>query len=223
LPPAISSCIVGDDCAPSTTVIVVDQEGVTMRLLFRFIDRLLRKCTGVFEFADNPECLFRLQFGTAPHDIELENEVVRAGEPVLFLHLWNDHIVPVSTQATPVTWAIKAARWLRRSFQQIAQFVLEEPRARDVRAVGGSPGFLSSVDRPAGVLFMRRLGFEIFPYHSPLGRFGLFWENLYSWILIWTYHQHSMRGRHAYNIERFELWMSTEKLLELYGPKSEKT
>jgi hypothetical protein len=145
-----------------------------MRLLFRFIDRLLRKCTGVFEFADNPECLFRLQFGTAPHDIELENEVVRAGEPVLFLHLWNDHIVPVSTQATPVTWAIKAARWLRRSFQQIAQFVLEEPRARDVRAVGGSPGFLSSVDRPAGVLFMRRLGFEIFPYHSPLGRFGLF-------------------------------------------------
>jgi hypothetical protein len=170
---------------------------VTMRILFRFIDRLIRQRLHVFEIADNPECLFRLQFGSAPHDIHLKNGVIRAGEPILFLHLYNDHILPAWTQATDVTWAIKAARYLKRSFQQIAQFVLEDPRAREARALGGSPGFLSSADRPAGVQFMSRLGFEIFPYHSPLGRFGLFWENLYSWILIWTYHQHSMRGRHA--------------------------
>jgi hypothetical protein len=196
---------------------------VTMRILFRFIDRLIRQRLHVFEIADNPECLFRLQFGSAPHDIHLKNGVIRAGEPILFLHLYNDHILPAWTQATDVTWAIKAARYLKRSFQQIAQFVLEDPRAREARALGGSPGFLSSADRPAGVQFMSRLGFEIFPYHSPLGRFGLFWENLYSWILIWTYHHESMRTRHVQNIERFELWMSRERLLELYGPKPSDT
>jgi hypothetical protein len=189
-----------------------------VRTLIRFIDSLLRRIHGVFEFTDAPLCLFRLQLGDAPHDLCLQGELIRAGDPVLLLHLWNEHIPSLPTQETAVTWAVMAARRLRNSFRQVARFVLEDPRARDVRAVGGAPGFLSSVERPAGVLLMRRLGFEIGPYSSRLGRFGEFWENLYSWFLIWTFHDASLRTRHRYRIERFELWMTRGRLLELYGP-----
>lgn len=58
-----------------------------MRALVRAFDRFLCRATGVFEFCDDPECLGRLQWARAPHDLSLSDGTqVRAGAPVLMLH-----------------------------------------------------------------------------------------------------------------------------------------
>lgn len=57
---------------------------------------------------------------------------------------------------------------------------------------------------------MQRLGFSIMPYHKPLGRFGEFCENFYSWGLMWTFNPPSWRRRELFNLRRTGVWMSRE-------------
>jgi len=70
---------------------------------------------------------------------------------------------------------------------------------------------------PKGGLIYR-LGFSIFPYHNPLGRFGEFWENFYTWWLMWAYNPISLRGRSMYDLRRDEIWMSVGEFMRLYDP-----
>lgn len=63
---------------------------------------------------------------------------------------------------------------------------------------------------------MRRLGFMVLPYHSPLGRFGEFWENFYTWMIIWAFNAASLRHRHLHRLRRSEVWMSVDEFLRRY-------
>jgi hypothetical protein len=61
------------------------------------------------------------------------------------------------------------------------------------------------------------LGFTVLPYHNPLGRFGEFWENFYTWWIMWTYNQASLRHRRLFRLVRAEVWMTMAELLSRYG------
>jgi hypothetical protein len=64
---------------------------------------------------------------------------------------------------------------------------------------------------------MRHLGFTILPYQRPLGRFGEFWENLFSWWLMWTYNKVSLQSREFLHLQRTEIWMTAKKFILRYG------
>ncbi|UCC64000.1 MAG: hypothetical protein JSV36_02770 [Anaerolineae bacterium] len=95
-----------------------------------------------------------------------------------------------------------------------------DPRLARVRAVGGASALFSPAERPGGVRLMQRLGFTVMPYHSPLGRFGEFWENFYSWWMMWTFNAVSLRYRRLIRLRRTEIWMSTQEFLDRYGTDS---
>ena len=40
-------------------------EETAMRSIIHAIDRLLRKCNGVFEYCDDPDCVFRVSIGVS--------------------------------------------------------------------------------------------------------------------------------------------------------------
>jgi hypothetical protein len=65
------------------------------------------------------------------------------------------------------------------------------------------------------------LGFVVQPYHSPLGSFGEFWENFYSWAIMWAYNAVSLRQRHLLQLRRSEFWMSIADFLRRYGADEE--
>lgn len=188
-----------------------------MRSIVRLLDRSLRRAQGVFEYWDDPDCMFRVSHGRAPHPISLPDGEIPDGAKVLLLHFWNEHMPQIPPEGPDITMAIRGARMLKASFGALAREVQHNPRLTEVRAVGGAGVLIYPDAGPGAEKLLRRLGFSIFPYRHPLGRFGEFWENLYTWGLIWTFNKVSLRQRRLLRLSRSELWMSTETLVRLHG------
>jgi hypothetical protein len=57
----------------------------------------------------------------------------------------------------------------------------------------------------------------VLPYHRPLGKFGEFWENFFSWWLMWTYNDASLHSREFWRLQRTEIWMTADEFIRRYG------
>lgn len=191
-----------------------------MRWFVRGIDILLRRSGRIFEFTDDPLCILRLQIAPAPHALRLASEVIPAGELVLHVHVWNEHMPPLPASGADVAWGVRMQRMMVRSFRAAAQVVRDEPRLEGLRAIGGAMSFVSPGDHPGGAHLMERLGFTLEPYHSRLGRFGEFWENLFASWIMWTFNPPSLRRRTPFQLQRMEIWMSMEEFLDRYARRS---
>jgi len=188
-----------------------------MRALVRLLDALLRRAYGVFEFCDDEDCLLRLQVAKAPYTLHLDGRVVEAGETVLAIHLWNEHVPPIPSAGPDLAWASQMRRLFVESLRAVARRMAHDPRLAGVRAVGGATAVFPPAMHASGVRLMQRLGFTVAPYHRPLGRFGEFWENLYSWWIMWAFSAVSLRQRRLLRLQRSEIWMSVEDFLSRYG------
>ncbi len=192
-----------------------------MRTLVRKLDGVIRKSNRVFEFNQDADCLLRLQITRAPRRIHLPDLTVESGQPVLLIHLWNERLPPAHPGGTDLAWAKCILRRFRHSLRLAAGYLQEDPRLDRVRAVGGVTILATSGLHEAGSRFLQDMGFTIIPYSSPLGRFGEFWENFYSCVIIWTFNPGNMPRRSLFHIRRSEMWMSREAFLQRYGSTRE--
>ena len=189
-----------------------------MRRIIRGFDRLLRRATGIFEFSDEAECLLRLQLTRMPRALRLADGVeLSAGDPVLMLHLWNEHVPPLESSVADLAWASRARRLLIDSLRAVAQWLASDTGLGDVRAIGGVTALISPEGEGVGLRLMRRLGFDAIPYRGSFGRFGEFWENLWAWGLMWAFNRASLRHRSLLRLRRTEFWMSADEFVERYG------
>lgn len=190
-----------------------------MRAIVRCFDGLLRQIEGIFEFTDDPTGLLRLQWSRARYPLRLSDGTdVERGDPVLLLHLWNEHIPPPGPGGPDLAWAVELRRRIGRSLSDVAGWLSGEPAAADVRALGGETAIIPAADPRAAEQLVRRLGFDVFARGGgPLARFGMFWENLYAWALMWTFNPAALRGRRFLELRRTRLWMSRRQLLARYG------
>lgn len=188
-----------------------------MRSLVRLLDSVIRRSSRVFEFSSDPECLLRLQFASASRTLRLSDTTLRAGDMVLLLHLWNERLPPVPPGGADLAWALNTLRRFKSSLFLAADFLQSDPRAAPVRGVGGVTILLDAGLHGAGRQFVQRLGFQVFPYSNPLGRFGEFWENFYSWIIIWTFNPRSLPRQSLLSLRRSEIWISREAFLGRFG------
>ena len=190
-----------------------------VRELIRHFDRLLRRACGVVEFCEDPQCLLRVQLARCPRPLRLSDGMeMRRGEPVLMLHLWNERIPPMGPAGPDMLWAVRVRRRLIYSLRQVAAFVATDPQMAGVRAVGGITVLIHPDNSGSSARLMGRLGFDVVP-HPPgwLGGFGQFWENLYTWALMWAFNAPTLRRKQLLRLWRTEVWMSRWRLLEWYN------
>jgi hypothetical protein len=189
-----------------------------MRAVIVWFDGLLRRLSGVFQFTDDPRCIFRLQLTNTRHDVRLsDGTVVRKGDPVLGLHFWNEHLPPIGPEGSDVAWGARAARMTHSSLGAIASWLQDHPELADRQVIGGTTVLIESCLTGGTARLIRRLGFDIFPFESVLGRFGEFWENLYTWGLMWAYNRASLRRKRLLRLRRTEIWMRVDKLVARFG------
>lgn len=188
-----------------------------MRYLIRKLDDLIRKSDQVFEFNLEPDCILRLQVSRAPRLLQLPDLILAAGEPVLLIHLWNERLPVISRSGPDLSWARLIFRQFRHSLRLVAGYVRDHPELNEVRAVGGVTILVSSGLHEGGRNFLEAMGFTIFPYVSPLGRFGEFWENFYSRMIVWTFNPVGKPSRSLFNLRRSEIWMSRAVFFNRYG------
>jgi hypothetical protein len=190
-----------------------------IRDLIRLLDRLLRKQQGVFEYWDDPGCMFRASTGRARHTIRLPDGEIPTGAEVLQLHFWNEHMPRISAEGPDLALAVRGHRMLIASLRAFARRIQDDASFAGYRAVGGATVLFAAGDASSGERLFQRLGFSVFPYRNPLGRIGEFWENLYTWALMWAFNAISLQKRHLLQLQRTEVWMSTDEFLARYGTR----
>jgi hypothetical protein len=179
-------------------------------------DDWLSRVEGVEPFTDDPQCILRLQTGILSHNISLPGCKISAGAKVLLLHVWNERMPPIPFQGPDFAYGSRLHRLTIVSLKLVAQHILSTPSLQEIRAVGGVTAHISLAGTDGGKALLERLGFTVLPYHRSLGAFGEFWENFYTWWLMWTYNPASTQHRKLWDLQRTEFWMTKGEFLKRY-------
>lgn len=100
------------------------------------LDRLLRRWQDVYEFTDKENCLFRIQRGNAEENLTLSDGThVVVGDPILILHLWNEHLHMFARKDPTIAWARQISRAIDASLRELAHYLAGHPLLDDVVAL----------------------------------------------------------------------------------------
>ena len=116
-----------------------------------------------------------------------------------------------------LAYGIKLHKLMMASAKSIARHIRETPSLQDIQVIGGVTAHASLKKADGGRVMLEHFGFTIMPYPRNLGAFGEFWENFYTWWVMWTYNPATIRHRNIWNLQRIEFWMTKERFLEKYG------
>jgi hypothetical protein len=193
------------------------------RVAIRGLDTLLRRAYGVYEFADTEWCLLRIAITPSPRDITLSDGTkIAKGELVGELHPWNEHIPSMPRGGADLAWGLRAYCLLGRSFRLLVRYSATHPEVGRLRAWHGESSFLPKGMGVPGVL--DRLGFDVVCDIDPsnhLQRFVDFWESFYWWMLTWAFNPASLRSKDLVKMERWEVWISADRLQDKYGRRDQ--
>jgi hypothetical protein len=145
----------------------------------------------VFEYCHQPDCILRAQLSRLSSDVLLSDGTFgRAGDRVIDLHFWNEHIPVKPVAGYSLAWGCRFNRSLGKSLRGLAQFLMSKPQLSDINIIRAITN-LDSLHRIAA-----RHGFTAIrdPVNPSLWehvhRFG---QNILYWLL--TLACHSGRAR----------------------------
>lgn len=187
-----------------------------VRLLIRYFDAWLSRQYGIYVFQEGEGVLLRLQETRLSHEVSLPDGFVARGSRALMLHLWNERMPLLPPLGPDLSYAVRLRRDLVFSLRELARYWARTPRLRDVVVVGGVTAHFVPKGEGSKML-LEHLGFTVLPYHRPAGAFGEFWENFYTWWLMWAFNPVSVRHRPIWAFQRLEFWMTSKAFLERYG------
>lgn len=121
-----------------------------------------------------------------------------------------------------MAYGLRLQRQLLHSLRLVAQLLQGQPEMRSAQAVGGVTVHVTLGGADGGRAMLQHFGFTVLPYFRPAGAFGEFWENFYTWWLMWTYNPGSAKDHPMFKLQRTEFWNSTPAFLTLYAPGKEK-
>lgn len=149
------------------------------------LDDWLRKRQCVYEYSDHPACLFRIQRGSAEADVELAGVCVRQGDPLLNLHLWNEHLPALDPRGMDVRWAALIGREIAASLGRLAAHMARDPSYADIVALRADMRFGDSEQNVRIVRLSKRYGFESVraPDSEKLGAVRALGENAFGLML----------------------------------------
>ena len=188
-----------------------------LRAGIRLIDMQIRKSEHSYEYCDDPDCVLRIQLLASPHPATFSGKVIQKGDPLLAIHVWNERMPQIPPGGADLRWALNLRRQVQHSFRILAKVMQGDDVYAPVRAIYGASVLFSSTNHTGGMRMMQSFGFTVLPYHNPLGRFGEFWENLFSWWLMYAYNTASMDTRKFWQLERTEIWMDRNEFIRRYG------
>jgi hypothetical protein len=184
------------------------------------LDRWLRRLHGVYEFTAHRDCLFRAERCLAEETLLLSDGVcVRRGDPLLKVHLWNEHM-PAMGQAGPtIAWARRASRALETSVWELARHVAQCSDLDAVAAVCADMRLAPARQNAQLARIVARYGFEP-AKDSRVGRPGLLrliGENILMMLLVLATNPIAFRAA-VLRRDHTRVLISRAKLLRLYRP-----
>lgn len=188
------------------------------------LDERLRRSQAVFEYTNDPTCVFRLDIARAGHSIALRNGIrLRAGQRIARLHLWNEQIPLVPENGPTIGWARQMQRAMRTSLRELARFLAGRPDLRDVTMVAADVPSGTADQREQLARIMARFGFEavIAPEHLPIReRLRRLGENILISLIVFVHNARALRSDTLMRV-RLPIYLSRQKLEKEFGVASE--
>ncbi|MGD2252249.1 MAG: hypothetical protein PVF70_04960 [Anaerolineales bacterium] len=181
------------------------------------IDWILRRHYRVAPFTQKPGCILRLSAGYSNRSFQLSDGTeVQEGDPILHIHLWSERLKDLASMRNTLGWGQAILSHMRSSLSMLVEFLDQHPRPEDWVAVRGEYGFITQVRSAEGVL--KRLGFDLAYHEFPGMRIWrrAFWDNLYSYFLMWTFNPDNVKGKRLADLARLQFWISRAKLEQRY-------
>jgi len=191
-----------------------------LALMVRGVDALLRQRQHIHEFSEDQECLFRIAVSEARAHIRLSDGTsIRLGDPILELHLWNEHVPTMPSAGPSAAWANLMKRMIRRSLILTALYLEQERALASIVAVHGAPPFRSRLGAPQMIRAAQRFGFDLIEpdVRASFGeRIHELFDSMLLWGLVLAFNPSAQRCgtilRH-----RYHLWISRQKLFYCFG------
>jgi hypothetical protein len=102
------------------------------------LDSWLRRREGIFEYTRDPDCIFRLQHGTASGKHTLNDGTrVEPGDPILALHIWNEQVPQIPATGPSLAWALEVRWAVDRSLRLLAKHLaVNRADCEGINAIG---------------------------------------------------------------------------------------
>jgi hypothetical protein len=182
------------------------------------LDRWLRRWHRIYEFTAHRECIFRAERGLAEQSLRLSDGArVQRGDPILKLHLWNEHMPLMGQEGPTIAWARRANRGLDTSLRELARHVAQCGDLDAVSAICADMRLAPAKQCPQLARIVARYGFET-PQDPRLGRPGplrLIGENLLMMLLVLATNPIAFRAA-VLRRDHARVMISRAKLLRLY-------
>lgn len=191
--------------------------GGLIRWTIQAIDGMLRRHYGVVCYSDHPDCLLRISPGISDMNIMLsDGKQVRTGDPVLDLHLWNERLANHLLTKQGLARGRALLRHFHISLRLLSDWCGSDSNRGSFIALRAEFGMVTDIHKVEPIL--EKLGFDTTLKERPGVRLWrrAFWDNLFSMALMWTFNPGFARTRSLTDLVRARMWMSLERLHELY-------
>lgn len=184
------------------------------------LDRWLRRWHGIYEFTAHRDCLFRAERCLAEESLLLSDGArVHRGDPLLRIHLWNEHVPAMRQDGPTIAWARRASRAIDISLRELARHMAQCGDLDAVVAICADMRLATGKQSAQLARIVSRFGFEA-AKDSRVGRPGLLrliGENILMVMLVLAtnpiaFRAAVLRRGHA------RVVISRAKLLQLYRP-----
>ena len=146
-----------------------------------------------------------------------DGTLIRPGDALISLHAWNERLEHQTPNAAPLARGNFILKRFRESLRLLNATLDKRPAAGAVKAVKAEMSFVTDV-----LQFSRltaQLGFDLVAFEQPVARLWrrALWDNLLAYLLMWTFSPRSLEGKGLTDLIRTEIWISRERLSQLYG------
>ncbi len=149
------------------------------------LDRWLRRRQGVYEYSSNPVCLFRVNRGEADQALTLSDGTrIRPGDPILNLHMWNEHMPAMPAEGATVGWARQAHRAVNTSLRELARWLARRADHADIAALRADMRLATVAQSQQLVRITTRYGFESAASRAETGSLRQLGENILMYLLV---------------------------------------
>ncbi len=166
--------------------------------LLELRDRRLRARQGIREYSSSPECLFRMEIQASDVDLLLSDGTrIRAGDRVVRLHLWNEHVPRLPAQGPSIAWARSMVRAFDSSLHELASYLASRKDLDDVAAICGTMSFGTASRTEQIIRIAAQYGFERVPGCSKRSIYGSirrFGENILVSMIVLTCNPAALRA-----------------------------
>jgi hypothetical protein len=185
------------------------------------LDRRLRARQRIVEYSTSPFCIFRMQVVANDRELVLtDGTIVRVGDRVINLHLWNEQVPPFPAAGPTLGWARRMSFALDRSLRELAAYLTDHPSFDDVTAISATMGFgpLAHSDHVANIA--ARYGFirasDAGSKRSLPGRLHQFGENILISMIVISRNPAALRSG-TLSRDRVRVFLSRADFIRRFG------